>query len=176
MLLLVAPTAAHARAHRLLVVGDSLAEGSEPYMPDALPGWRIKSNARVGRHAPDGPRILQRASRLPRYVAVSLGTNDDPRLGDTFKAALRRTMRTVGDGRCVVWADIVRPAVAGTGYGKLNRVLRSQDRRRANLVVVRWTAMVRKHPEWLGRDGVHVNAAGYEARARAYARALARCP
>jgi lysophospholipase L1-like esterase len=75
-----------------------------------------------------------------------------------------------------VWADIVRPPVAGTNYAKLNRVLRTQARRRANLIVVDWSGMVRRHPEWLASDGVHVDAAGYRARARAFARAIGRCP
>jgi lysophospholipase L1-like esterase len=36
--------------------------------------------------------------------------------------------------------------------------------------------MVRRHPEWLAHDGVHVSAAGYRARAKAVARAVAQCP
>jgi lysophospholipase L1-like esterase len=35
--------------------------------------------------------------------------------------------------------------------------------------------MVRESPHWLGEDGVHVTAEGYQARARAIARAVRRC-
>jgi lysophospholipase L1-like esterase len=36
--------------------------------------------------------------------------------------------------------------------------------------------MTKKHRRWLRRDGVHVNAAGYRARAAAIAAAIATCP
>jgi lysophospholipase L1-like esterase len=35
--------------------------------------------------------------------------------------------------------------------------------------------MVNRHPEWLAGDGVHVNATGYQARAKAYAEKIRAC-
>jgi lysophospholipase L1-like esterase len=35
--------------------------------------------------------------------------------------------------------------------------------------------MVHTHPEWLSNDGVHVNAEGYQARAKAIAQSVRRC-
>ena len=49
-------------------------------------------------------------------------------------------------------------------------------RRRPNLFVVRWRQLVRANPQWLAGDGVHVDAIGYRARARAFARQIAKCP
>ena len=160
---------------RLFVNGDSLAVGAKPYLPDALPGWGIRTSAVVSRHAADGPAVLSAQARLPRFIAVSLGTNDDPRFTDAFREAIDETMTTAGD-RCVVWANIVRPPVAGASYDGYNRVLREEARERDNLKIVDWKGMVGRHPEWLGEDGVHVSAAGYRARARAYARKIRACP
>jgi lysophospholipase L1-like esterase len=41
--------------------------------------------------------------------------------------------------------------------------------------VVNWAGMVRENPHWLASDGVHVNADGYQARAKAIARSVRRC-
>ena len=84
-------------------------------------------------------------------------------------------MRVAGRGRCVVWANIVRPPYRGVSYRGYNRVLAEESSLRENLRVLNWVRMVRRHPEWLARDGVHVSAAGYGARAKAVAQAVGRC-
>jgi hypothetical protein len=84
-------------------------------------------------------------------------------------------MRIAGPRRCVVWANVFRPAVAGRGYAGYNRALRVEDRRRANLIVFDWVRMARQHPWWFGPDRVHPSAAGYGARARALARLVGAC-
>jgi lysophospholipase L1-like esterase len=108
-------------------------------------------------------------------IHVSLGTNDDPRAVGAFRAAIRDVMDVAGPRRCVVWTNIVRPAVAGAGYGGYNRALARESRPRDNLRVVNWARMVRQNPGWLGADGVHVDAEGYRERARAVARSVRRC-
>jgi lysophospholipase L1-like esterase len=173
--LAVAPTAAVAE-RSLLVDGDSLAEGTRPYIPHELPGWSIRQSTKVSRHASDGADVMRRyGSSLARVIHVSLGTNDDPRQTGAFRAAVRDVMHVAGSGRCVVWANIVRPPYAGVSYRGYNRVLASEHERRDNLLVLNWVRMVRRHPEWLARDRVHVSAAGYAARASAVARLVRRC-
>jgi hypothetical protein len=172
-----APAQAAAPDRRLFVNGDSLVVGTRPYFPSVLPGWSIRTSATISRHAFEGPGILRSlGGSLPRVVAVSLGTNDDPRNTAGFRSAIRQTMAVAGPGRCVVWATIQRPPVAGTTYSAYNAILRAEGRRRPNLKVVRWRRLVAHHPEWLAEDGVHVNGAGYTARARAFARKIQRCP
>ncbi len=160
----------------LLVNGDSLAEGTRTYIPRELPEWQVRQSTEVSRHASEGADVMRRyARRLPRVIHVSLGTNDDPNQTGAFRAAVREVMDVAGERRCVVWANIVRPPYGGVSYRGYNRVLAREDERRDNLRVVNWVRMVRRHPEWLADDGVHVSAAGYRARARAVARSVRRC-
>jgi lysophospholipase L1-like esterase len=171
-----AAPAAQAAGGRLFVVGDSLAEGTRPYIPKELPDWRVRQSTKVSRHASDGGDVLRRyGSSLARVVHVSLGTNDDPRQTAAFRAAVTDVMDVAGSDRCVVWANILRPAYRGVSYRGYNRVLADEDERRDNLLVLNWVRMVRRHPDWLARDGVHVSAAGYAARAAAVARLVRRC-
>jgi lysophospholipase L1-like esterase len=174
--LAAAAAPAQAAERRLLVVGDSLAEGTRPYIPKELDGWRVRQSTKVSRHASDGDDIMRRyGDRLPRVVHVSLGTNDDPRDVDGFRTAIRSVMKVAGPDRCVVWANIVRPPYAGVSYRGYNRALADEDARRDNLLVLNWKRMVHRHPEWLARDGVHVSAEGYQARAHAVAKLVRRC-
>jgi lysophospholipase L1-like esterase len=166
-----------AEAPRALVIGDSLAEGTRPYLRAQLPGWSIKHVVGIGFHTSDGvERVQALGGALPRYVVLSLGTNDDPRYVSGFRIAVRAVLRAAGSGRCVVWPNIVRPPAVGATYAAYNRVLAGEARSNPNLLVVDWVAMTRRHRAWLRKDGVHVSAAGYRARAAAVARALADCP
>ena len=174
--LVTAAAPAQAPERSLLVVGDSLAEGTRPYIPKELPGWRIRQSTKVSRHATEGDDVMRRyGDGLPRVIHASLGTNDDPRDVDGFRSAIRAVMRVAGADRCVVWANIVRPPYAGVSYRGYNRALADEDARRDNLLVLNWKRMVHRHPEWLADDGVHVSSEGYAARARATARLVRRC-
>jgi hypothetical protein len=173
---LAAPASSDALSRRLLVNGDSLAVGTEPYLPNELRRWSVIQSTEVSRHAYEGDDVMRSFGRsLPRVIHVSLGTNDDPRTRDAFRAAIRDVMEVAGPRRCVVWTNIVRPPVAGASYAGYNRVLAQESRPRDNLRVVNWARMVREHPEWLAGDGVHVSAVGYQARAKAIARSVRRC-
>ena len=174
--LALTPAASAAAEKRLLVDGDSLAEGTRPYIPRELPDWRVRQSAKVSRHAYQGAAVLRRYGRsLPRVIHVSLGTNDDPSQPEAFRAAIADVMEVAGERRCVVWANIVRPPYRHVSYRAYNRVLAEEDEARDNLLVLNWVRMVRRHRSWLADDGVHVSAEGYAARARAVARLVRRC-
>jgi lysophospholipase L1-like esterase len=175
-LALAAPASADALSRRLLVNGDSLAVGTQPYLPRELRRWKVTQSTAVSRHAYEGADVMRAFGHaLPRVIHVSLGTNDDPRSVSSFRSAIREVMAVAGPKRCVVWANIVRPAVAGASYAGYNRALAQESRPRQNLRVVNWARLVGQNPYWLAGDGVHVSAEGYQARARAVARSVRRC-
>jgi len=165
-----------ALSKRTFVNGDSLAVGTQPYIPGFLRGWSVQQSASISRHAPEGPAILRSYGRaLPRVIVMSLGTNDDPNAVSTFRQAIRDTLSIAGERRCVVWVNIVRPPVGGTTYAGYNKALADESKPRENLRVVNWARIASQHPEWFGGDGVHPDATGYRERARVIARAVKNC-
>jgi lysophospholipase L1-like esterase len=159
---------------RVFVIGDSLAVGTQPYLARDLGGWRVRTSASISKNAPQGAAELA-GRQLPPVVVASLGTNDDPHAVSSFDHAVREALRAVGKHGCVVWPNIVRPAVGGATYAGFNHVLSRLAAKRDNLRVVDWVAMVAHNRGWIGEDGVHPNATGYMARARAIARQVRRC-
>jgi hypothetical protein len=159
----------------ILDLGDSLSVGTAPYLKRQLPGYRIERFHDVGLHADEAVKLVRAVGgQLPRVVVVSAGTNDDPRVVSAFSRAVSGVLAAAGRDRCVVWPTIARPPAVGSTYDGLNRALVRADRRHANLVLVDWVGMVRRHPGWLSKDGVHVSVAGYRARAQAIAVAVKR--
>jgi hypothetical protein len=159
----------------VVVIGDSLAQGMQPYLPAALPGWKVSVNARIGRPLAEGMQIFNGTTVRPGTVyAFSLFTNDDPRSVAALDAAVRQS---VSRGGCAVWATIVRPPVGGVGYDAANRDLRRLAAGLGGrLQLVDWAAAVAAHPQWVpGADGVHSDPEGYRNRAALYARAIQAC-
>ena len=166
----------HAVGKRLFVVGDSLAVGTKPYLGRFLHGWRVRSSVSISKHAPEGAsELARRGHSLPPVVVASLGTNDDPHATGSFEAAVRKSLRAAGNRGCIVWPNIVRPAVGGASYAGYNNVLDRIAKRNDHLRVVDWAAMVSHNRGWIGDDGVHPDATGYMARARAIAKQVRRC-
>jgi hypothetical protein len=162
--------------HRLLVVGDSLAVGTRPFIRRELHGWEVSHSVAVGRRSFEGVALLRTlAPSLPRVIHVSLGTNDDARHVSRFRAAIQEILEIAGPDRCVVWANIVRPPMAGASYAAYNRALARESRSEERLRVVDWARLIRLNPHWLRRDGVHASPEGYKERARAVARSVRRC-
>ncbi len=167
--------AAPAANGRALVVGDSLAVGTEAPLAQLLPGWRIRTSAYTGRHTDDGVSEITSAGNLPPVLVVSLGTNDDPSATSTFASQVQSVLDAAGPSRCVVWANIVRPPYAGVSYSGYNRVLARLAATNPNLTIVDWVGITRSHPGILAPDGVHATPQGYEVRAQAIASAMSSC-
>jgi lysophospholipase L1-like esterase len=155
------------------LVGDSLNVGVEPYIGNALPGFEVIANDRVGRRTEEGiDAIEQGDARLAPHVVVSLGTNDPPSDVGAFRAAVERVTELVGPGRCLVWATIWRDAAPNDA---LNRVLRDAAAANRRMRLVEWAEMVQANPDWLASDGLHGSEIGYRERARAIAAAVRDC-
>lgn len=155
------------------LVGDSLNVGLEPYLPAALPHWRIVANDRVGRSTAEGiSELVAGRPPLSSYVIVSLGTNDSPDAAAGFRADVARILELIGPDRCVIWATIWRD---GRPNDAFNAVLRDAAEANHRVRLVEWAAMVQAHPDWLAADHLHGNETGYRERARAVAAATRSC-
>jgi hypothetical protein len=159
----------------VLVVGDSLAVGMRPYLAEAL-GTDVAWDAKSGRTTPQGLFALRAALKVvqPATVVVSLGTNDgsDPA---RFQDRIDRMLAAIGPGRCVVWANIYRPARKGP-YVALNGVLVQEAARIGRLHLVDWSSAVARRAVTLP-DGLHPDADGFAYRSRMIARAVrSGCP
>jgi lysophospholipase L1-like esterase len=162
-------TAADASAP-VLVVGDSLAVGLEPYLADLL-GEHVAWDAKSGRTTPQGLVALRTALQTvrPATVVVSLGTNDGPDPA-RFTSRIERALAAIGSHACVVWTNIFRPARKGP-YVALNGALEQEAARVSRLHLVDWNSAVARKAVALP-DGLHPDAAGFAYRARMIARAV----
>jgi lysophospholipase L1-like esterase len=152
----------------IYVDGDSIAYGTDLFLPRYLRGWSIHSSVDVSRHTYQGVasiEALREEGGLPYVVLVNLGTNDDPRAVSQFHAYVQRVVRAAGPERCVIWATIVRPPYAGVSYTGLNTVLLRAAGRNESFHVFDWRSLARAHPAWFGSDGVHPSIQGYRVRA-----------
>ena len=163
------------RERTVFAVGDSLGEGTRPYLPGALSKWTVEQSVSISRHAPEGASIVRNRGSLASVIVFALGTNDSPDAVSSFRNAIASTLEIAGETRCVVVPTIVRPPVGGTSYAGYNDAIADLARSHPNMRVVDWTGLVSSNRGWLAGDGVHVNATGYVARARAIAKQVERC-
>ena len=163
------------RDRSMLIIGDSMGEGTEPYLPGALPGWRVEQNVARSRHVNEGISILRSRGGLPSVIVMSLGGNDDPAAASTFQHYVDEARQIAGKTRCIVWPNVVVPPRGGVGFSGYNEVLDDTARKHDNFRVLDWVKIVNEHSYWLASDGVHVTATGYQFRARAIARQVESC-
>jgi len=161
----------------LLVLGDSLAVGTMPYLDEMLPSEvNLTWDAVDGRTTPQGIEALRfdLDEVAPELVAVSLGSNDGPD-PERFKVRIRKILGGLPAHTCVAWFTIVRPARKGP-YEGLNRALREESKRDPRLVVINWDSAVRRGAVQL-RDGLHATEAGYRYRSSKIVQAVhSGCP
>jgi hypothetical protein len=160
----------------VLVIGDSLAVGMADALQAALPGWRVRVDAKTSRPLAEGMRILGTQRQAPAILAFSLFTNDDPRSTGALASAVRAT--AARPGGCTIWATIAAPPVKGVDYSAANQLLRSLAREpelALSLQIVDWSAAVGESPSLIAGDGVHATPEGYRKRAQLYADAIRAC-
>lgn len=159
----------------VLVVGDSLAVGTLPYLSPMLGERNLVTAAKNGITTPQGMRLVRMKLRTvtPKTVVLSLGTNDGSS-AKRFADRLQRTMKLLPADACVIWSTIIRPPRKGA-YRGLNRVLHQAKRRDRRIVVVNWEHAVTVGAVYLP-DGLHSDAAGYRHRGEMIAAAIeSRC-
>src|SRR6185503_4109352 len=139
------------------LVGDSLNVGIEPYLGDALPGWRLDAHDRVGRATQEGiDELRSLGGGLAPVVVVSLGTNDADGSEPEFRRLVDEAVAIVGPRRCLVWATVVRDGTPRAGF---NRALEDARSAHRNVRLVDWAAMVgASGPRRLGARGRRLGA------------------
>jgi hypothetical protein len=145
---------------QVLVVGDSIAVGTKPYLGDMVTDREVTFDAISGRTTPQGMRALHYELRrvTPQTVVFNLGTNDGSSAG-VFANRIKRTLASLELDTCVIWPTISRARRKGE-YRGLNRVLRDAASHDNRLVVIPWDRMVAKGTVALP-DGVHPDTYGY---------------
>jgi hypothetical protein len=160
----------------VVMIGDSLAQGTEPLL-GPLMGTTVTTDARRGRPLAEGMSVLNRMSLPdgPKILAFSLFTNDSPSNTAALESAVRASVARAGKGGCAIWATIARPPVRGVSYAAANATLNRLQSELGGLRVVPWAETVAADPGLVGRDRVHGTAAGYRKRAELYAQAAGSC-
>ena len=178
LVLAVAPPAS-AQAPNLasgsvLVIGDSLGVGTEPYLEPQLYGTTITNDSEVGRPSSGGLDPLRSLlSPSDAVVVFALGTNDGTTQTAAFANNLEQSAAIAGD-RCIVVPTLARPPVDGVAVDGLNAVIRGFAASHPNVEVVDWHGAVASQPNLLF-DGVHAISDGYALRAAMIAQAVDSC-
>ncbi len=158
----------------VLVIGDSLGVGTEPYLRQELPGTTIVDDSVGGRPSPGGLDAL-RADISPddAVIVFAMGTNDNPAYPEIMAGNLDAVAQIAAD-RCIVVPTIARPPVNGVSAAGVNRVIKRFAASRLNVEVVDWHAAVTAQPQLL-IDGIHATPDGYALRASMLAQAIDTC-
>jgi peptidoglycan/LPS O-acetylase OafA/YrhL/lysophospholipase L1-like esterase len=110
---------------------------------------------------------------------LALGTNDTADVAAGSEVALStriQRMMSAANGEPVMWVDVKSLLVSGPyaepNMAKWNNALHRACARYPNLRIFDWASLVKTR--WFISDGIHYTSAGYAARARTIANALAR--
>ena len=134
----------------VLVVGDSISEGSRGELEKAIPG--VEVNARVSRPFDEGAGIIRRdIDSLPGTLVIALGTNGGVSAGD-YKALVDEVGEKAPDTKVVgvntyadrEWTDATNAAIESAG-----------------VPVADWHGAVEADSGLLGGDGLHPSPSGH---------------
>ncbi|HET7121511.1 MAG TPA: hypothetical protein VFI17_09730 [Solirubrobacterales bacterium] len=165
---------AAARPH-VLVVGDSLAELTSPYLGRYLPGVEITVNAVGGSNSYQIFDLFQESYEPSDDVIVfDAGTNDNPEYPEILAGNLAKAAAIVGD-RCMVVPTIHGFTVNGVDNTGKNRVVAEFAASRPGTQVPDWAAVATTQPELMQSDGLHPVEAGADYRAQLIAQGVEGC-
>jgi len=138
-------------------VGDSVMLGAARELQRVMPGLTV--DAKVSRQMSAAIEVLRerrKAGVSDQFVIMHIGDNGFIRLGQ-----FDEVMQLVKDVPRVIVFNLKEPR----SWEKANNLIIADTvRRYPNAVLIDWRTASSKHPEYFGRDGIHIGAAG----ARAY--------
>lgn len=139
---------------RLLVIGDSVLEGTFGHIPAALPEWDVTVDAHMNRSTADGPAVLQSHGVDFDVVVVQLGTNDAG-TPSIYEPRVNAMMDALAPVPRVLWLTIheARPY-----YAQANEIIRRLAATHRNVQVVDWNAA--QKPGDTYDDGLHLTSQG----------------
>lgn len=173
VLCLCAP-AAQAQPH-VLVVGDSLAELTSPYLSRYLPGVELTVNAVGGYNSYQIFDLFQESYEPSDDVIVfDAGTNDNPEYPEILAGNLAKVAETVGD-RCMVVPTIHGFTVNGVDNTGKNRVVAEFAASRPGTQVPDWARTVATRPDLMQADNLHPIEEGADYRAQLIAQGVQGC-
>jgi hypothetical protein len=148
-------------------VGDSIMVDAMPNLRSIFPGMTI--DAVAGRQVATGLSVMQTLANLGRLeanIVVELGTN-----GTFTTAQLDRILSLAGGRRVVLLTNYCAYC---TWVPSNNDLMATRCTAARACTVADWEALADFHPEWFGRDGVHmpIGGAGGQAFAELISRSL----
>ena len=174
-LALTAPAAQARPAPHVLVVGDSLADLTSPYLSRYLPGAELTINAVGGSNSYQIFDLFQESYDPSQSVIVfDAGTNDNPAYPQILAGNLEKVAAAVGD-RCMVVPTIHGLTVNGIDNTGKNEAVAAFAASRPGTQVPDWATAEETHPELMQADDLHPIAAGADLRARLIAHGIKAC-
>lgn len=166
--------AAAAPGADVLVIGDSLGVGMEPYLERELDGYGVRTDAEIGRGSAAGVDALaEHLTGDDEVIVFALGSNDDPSQPQALAASLTAA-NELAAGRCLVLATLEVSEYSGVPEEPLNEAIRDFANANANVRLVEWADVAAADPGIL-RDGGHATAEGYALRAALFRDAIESC-
>jgi hypothetical protein len=160
---------------RVLVVGDSLAELTSPYLQHFLPGVSITVNAVGGSNSFQMLDLFEQSYEPADSVVVfDAGTNDDPEYPQILAENLKKVAAIAGE-RCLVVPTIHGFTVNGVDNAGKNRVVAEFAASRPGTQTPDWAGYVHTHPQLMQSDNLHPIEEGSQARAEMIAAGISRC-
>lgn len=162
-------------APQVLVVGDSLADLTSPYLSRYLPGVELTINAEGGYNSYQVFDLFQESYDPSLDVIVfDGGTNDNPSYPEILAGNLAKAAETVGD-RCMVVPTIHGLHPEGVDDSGKNRVVAEFAASRPGTQVPDWQGAVFAHPELMQADNLHPIEEGADYRAQLIAQGVEGC-
>lgn len=175
LLTLWAPAAQARSAPHVLVVGDSLAELTAPYLSRYLPGVELTINAVGGSNSYQIFDLFQESYDSSVDVVVfDAGTNDNPNYPEILAGNLAKAAEIVGD-RCMVVPTVHGFTVDGVDNTGKNRVVAEFAASRPGTQVPDWAGTVATRPDLMQADNLHPIEEGADYRAQLIAQGVQGC-